>query len=72
MQTKGFPVFKLFLEDRIIAQGQTMIPSSGNNLNTGNPFVCIPKQLLESNSNNNFLPQPNALTKISLYHENKI
>jgi hypothetical protein len=31
MQTKGFPVFRLFLDDRIIAQGQTMIFSSGNN-----------------------------------------
>ena len=33
MRTKGFPVFRLFLDDGIIAQGQTMIPSSGNNLN---------------------------------------
>jgi hypothetical protein len=47
MRTKGFPVFRLFPDDRIIAQGQTMIPSSGNNLNlnTGNLFVRIPKQL---------------------------
>jgi hypothetical protein len=72
MQTKGFPVFRLFLDDEIIAQGQTMIPSSGNNLNTGNPFVRIPKQLPESDSDNNFLLQPNALTKIRLYPENKI
>ena len=72
MRTKGFPVFRLFLDDGIIAQGQTMIPSSRNNLNTGNPFVHIPKQLLESDSDNNFLPQPNALTKIRLYPENKI
>ena len=49
-----------------------MIPSSRNNLNTGNPFVHIPKQLPESDSDNNFLPQPNALTKIRLYPENKI
>jgi len=49
-----------------------MIPSSRHNLNTGNPFFCIPKQLPESDSNNNFLPQPNALTKIRLYPENKI
>ena len=56
----------------IIVQGQTMIPSSRNNLNTGNPFVCIPKQLPELDSDNNFLPQPNSLTKIRLYPENKI
>ena len=42
----------------MIAQGQTMIPSSRNNLNTGNPFVCIPKQLPELDSDNNFLPYP--------------
>jgi hypothetical protein len=46
--------------------------TSRYNLNTGNPFVHIPKQLLESDSDNNFLPQPNALTKIRLYPENKI
>jgi len=59
MRTKGFPVFRL-------------IPSSRNNLNTGNPFVRIPKQLLESDSDNDFLPQPNALTKIRSSPENKI
>ena len=74
MQTKGFPVFRLFLDDGIIAQfgPWAMIPSSRNNLNTGNPFVHIPKQLLELDADNNFLPQPNALTKIRLYPENKI
>jgi hypothetical protein len=72
MRTKGFPVFRLFLDDGIIAQGQIMILSSRNNLNTGNPFVRIPKQLPESDSDNDFLPQSNALTKIRLSPGNKI
>jgi hypothetical protein len=59
IRTKGFPVFRLFLDD-------------GINLNTGNPFVRMPKHLLESDSDNDFLPQPNALTKIRLSPENKI
>jgi len=72
MWTKGFPVFRLFLDDRIFVWPWAMILSSRNDLNTGNPFVHIPKQLLVSDSDNNFLPQPNALTKIRLYPENKI
>jgi hypothetical protein len=54
MQTKGFPVFRLFLDDEIIVWPWTMILSLRNNLNTGNPFVRIPKQLLESDSDNDF------------------
>jgi hypothetical protein len=54
------------------AGDETMILSSGNNLNIGNPFVHIPKQLLESDSDNDFLLQPNALTKIRLSPENKM
>ena len=64
MRTKGFPVFRLFLDDGIIVWPWAMILSSRNNLNTGNLFICIPKQLLESDSDNNFLLQPNASTKI--------
>jgi hypothetical protein len=72
MRTKGFPVFRLFPDDGIIVWPWSMIPSTRNNLNTGNPFVPIPKKLLESDSDNNFLLQPNALTKIRLYPKNKI
>ena len=61
-----------YVDEGIIVWPWAMIPSSRNNLNTGNPFVHIPKQLPESDSDNNFLPQPNALTKIRLYPEKKI
>jgi hypothetical protein len=39
--TKVFSVFRLFLDDNIITQGQTMILSSKNNLNIGNIFVDL-------------------------------
>ena len=39
--TKVFPVFRLFLDDKIIAQGQTQILSLKNNLNMGNTFVVL-------------------------------
>jgi hypothetical protein len=44
-----FPVFKIFLDDKIIAQGQTIILSR-NILNTGNTFVDLAEQLAQSNS----------------------
>jgi len=35
------PIFILFFEDRILAQGQTMMLSSRNNVNTKNTFVDL-------------------------------
>ena len=39
--TKMFALFRLFLDAKIIAQGQTMILSSKNNQNTENTFVDL-------------------------------
>jgi hypothetical protein len=36
-----FALFRLFLDVKIIAQGQTMILSSKNNQNTENTFVDL-------------------------------
>jgi hypothetical protein len=38
---KVFSIFRLLLDDKIIAQGQTMILSSKNNLNMENTFVHL-------------------------------
>ena len=39
--TKVFPVFRLFLDDKIIVWPWAMILSSRNNLNTENTFVDL-------------------------------
>jgi len=36
-----FPIVRLFLDDKTIAQGQTMILPSKNNLTMGNTFVDL-------------------------------
>ncbi len=54
--TKVFPVFRLFLDDKFIAQGQTINLSSKNNLNMGNNFVDLTEQLAQSNSDNSYVP----------------
>jgi hypothetical protein len=36
------------------SEGQTMILSSGNNLNTGNTFVDLMEKLVQSNFDNNY------------------
>jgi hypothetical protein len=51
------PIFRLFLDDKIIAQGQTMISSSRNNLNMGNTFVDLAEQLAQSNFDNSYVAQ---------------
>jgi hypothetical protein len=61
-----FPVFRLFLDGKIIAQGQTIILSSRNNLNTGNTFVDLTEQLVQSNSDNSYVSQTDALSKFRL------
>jgi hypothetical protein len=45
-----FPIFRLFLDDKIIVWPWAMILSSRNNLNTGNTFVDLTEQLAQSNS----------------------
>jgi hypothetical protein len=66
-----FPVFILFLDGKIIAQGQTIILSSRNNLNTGNTFVDLTEQLAQSNSDNSYVPQTDALSRFRLYPPDK-
>jgi hypothetical protein len=69
--TKVFPIFRLFLDDKIIAQGQTIILSSRNNLNTGNTFVDLTEQLPQSNSDNSYVPQTDVLSRFRLYPPDK-
>jgi hypothetical protein len=49
-----------------------MIPSSGNNLNTGNAFVHMSKQLPESNLENTYLLHTDAFSGFRLYLPDKI
>jgi hypothetical protein len=51
-----FPVFRLFLDDKIIVRPWAMILSSRNNLNMGNTFVDLTEQLAQSNSDNSYVP----------------
>jgi hypothetical protein len=62
-----FPVFRLFIDDKIILQGQTIILSSRNNLNMGNTFVDLIEQVAQSNSDNSYVPQTDMLNKFRLY-----
>ena len=58
-----FPVFRLFLGDKIIVWPWAMIVSSRNNLNTGNTFVDLTEHLAQSNSDN--VPQTNMLSRLN-------
>jgi hypothetical protein len=51
-----FPIFRLFLGDKIIVWPWAMILSSRNNPNMGNTFVDLTKQLVQSNSDNSYVP----------------
>jgi hypothetical protein len=55
MSCLSYP-FQLYIS-KIIAQGQTMILSSRNNLNTGNTFVDLTEQLAQSNFDNSYVAQ---------------
>jgi len=44
--------------------GQTIILSSRNNLNTGNTFVDLTEQLVQSNSDNSYVPQIDVLSTL--------
>jgi len=62
-----FPVFRLFLDDKIIVWPWAIILSSRNNINTGNTFVDLMEQLVQSNSNNSYVPQTDVLSRFRLY-----
>jgi len=51
-----FPIFRLFLDDKIIVWPWAMILSSRNNLNMGNTFVDLTEPLAQSNSDNSYVP----------------
>ena len=71
-QTKGLPLFRLSPDDRTIVQGQMIILSSGDNLNTGNPFVHLMDPFLYSNSANNYWWQTDMLSIFRLCSPDKI
>ena len=60
------------LNERIIAQGQTIIFSLRDNLNMENTFVDMTEQLSQSNSDNSYLPQTDMLSGFRLYPPERI
>ena len=70
--TKVFSIFRLFLDDEIIVWPWAMILSSRNNLNMENIFVDLMEPLMQSNSDNSYVPQTDVLSKFRLYPLDKL
>ena len=71
-QTKVHAVFRLSIDDKGIIWPRAIILSSGNNLNMENTFVGLTEELPQSNSDNNYSPQTDQLSRFILYPPDKI